>query len=183
MDCALKIGLYHNGPQHRTKLKQIDRFGDNILKFSEKFDHPFSHVFIFGNMFPENHGFVAMPVTSCIDDISSNLSLSNWWRETKLFDLVTGPTTKPWLSGNMLPNINTCENGWLNFLENLRLCIALILLELTRSASPNQSLYFNFVQYWGSVVMITFLNSLPVLSPLIEKSMIRRNLMLINIPI
>ena len=34
-----------------------------ILKFSEKFDHPFSHVFIFRNMFPESHGFVAVPVT------------------------------------------------------------------------------------------------------------------------
>ena len=32
------------------------------LKFPEKFDHPFSHVFIFGNMFPECHGFVAMPL-------------------------------------------------------------------------------------------------------------------------
>ena len=30
---------------------------------------------------------------------------------TKLFDLLTGTATKPWLSGNMLPNISTCENG------------------------------------------------------------------------
>ena len=29
--------------------------------------------------------------------------------------------TKPWLSGNMLPNIKICENGWSNFKENLRL--------------------------------------------------------------
>ena len=34
-----------------------------ILKFSEKFNYKFSHVFIFGNMFPESHGFVAVPVT------------------------------------------------------------------------------------------------------------------------
>ena len=34
------------------------------LKFAEKFDHPFPHVFIFGNMFRESHDFVAMPVTS-----------------------------------------------------------------------------------------------------------------------
>ena len=46
-----------------------------ILQFSEKLDDPFSHVFIFGNMFPESCGFVAMPVTSCIKDSSSNLSL------------------------------------------------------------------------------------------------------------
>ena len=47
------------------------------LKFSEKFDHPFSHVFIFRNMFPESHGFVAVPVTSCVKDTCTNLSLSN----------------------------------------------------------------------------------------------------------
>ena len=47
------------------------------LKFSEKFDHQFSNVFIFDNMFPESHGFVALPVTSCIKDTCSKLSLSN----------------------------------------------------------------------------------------------------------
>ena len=31
--------------------------------FLEKSDHQFSHVFIFINMFPETHGFVAMLVT------------------------------------------------------------------------------------------------------------------------
>ena len=36
-----------------------------------------------------------------------------------LIQLVTGTATKPWLSGNMLPNINTCENGWSNISENL----------------------------------------------------------------
>ena len=51
-------------------------FNNMILKFSEKFDRPFLHSFIFGNMFPESNGFVAMPVTSCINDISSNLSQS-----------------------------------------------------------------------------------------------------------
>ena len=45
------------------------------LKFSEKLDHAFSHVFIFDNMFPESHGFVAMPVTGCIKDTCSNFSL------------------------------------------------------------------------------------------------------------
>ena len=34
---------------------------------------------------------------------------------------MTGIATKPWLSGNMLQNIKTYENGWLNFSENLRL--------------------------------------------------------------
>ena len=59
----------------------IDRYGDKnrvnssnfnatILKFSVKFDHPFSHVFIFGNMFPESHGFVAVPVTRANNFVS-----------------------------------------------------------------------------------------------------------------
>ena len=76
--------------QCKTKVNncKFDRFGEKnrvnpsncnatILRFSEKFDHPFSHVFKFLNMFPVSHGFVAMPVTSCIKDACSNLSLSN----------------------------------------------------------------------------------------------------------
>ena len=59
------------------RIEVTRNFNATILKFSEKFDHPFSHVFIFGNMFPESHGFIAMPVTSCIKDTCSNLSLSN----------------------------------------------------------------------------------------------------------
>ena len=84
MDYAGKIVLYHNRPQHHSKFKYIDRFAyknlvnssncnSTTLKFSEnKFDHPFLHVFIFGKVFPESHGFVAMPVTSCIKDTCSN---------------------------------------------------------------------------------------------------------------
>ena len=52
-------------------------FNSTILKISEKFDHLLSHVFIFCNMIPESHGFVAMQVTSCINDTCSNLFLSN----------------------------------------------------------------------------------------------------------
>ena len=107
--------------------------------------------FLLGNMFPESYGFVAMPVTSCIKDTCSNIFLSNYWRETKLFELVTSTTTKPWLSRNMIPNRKTCEKGWSNFSENFRV-IALKLLELTRYASPNQSIYFNFLRCWGSFV-------------------------------
>ena len=83
MDYAQKITLYYNGPQHRTKLKQIDRFGDKnrvnsnnfnviTLKFSDKFDHPFAYVSIFGNMFRDSRSFVAVPITSCIKDKCSN---------------------------------------------------------------------------------------------------------------
>ena len=46
-------------------------FNATVIKFSEKFDHPFSHVFIFGDMLYETGGFSVMPVTS------SNLSPSN----------------------------------------------------------------------------------------------------------
>ena len=33
-----------------------------IFKLSEKFDRLFSHVFIFGNVLHESHGFLAVPV-------------------------------------------------------------------------------------------------------------------------
>ena len=33
-----------------------------FLKFPEKLDYLFSHVFIFGNMFSESHGLVTMSV-------------------------------------------------------------------------------------------------------------------------
>ena len=65
-------------------------------------------------------------------------------KETKLFELVTGTEMKPRLSRNMLPNINTCENGWSNFSANLRI-VSLKFLELTQYAWPNLSIYFNFL--------------------------------------
>ena len=61
--------------------------------------------------------------------------------------------TKPRLSGNMLPNINTCENWWY-FSENLRI-VALKLLELTQFASLNLNIYFNFVCSWGTFFRLT----------------------------
>ena len=39
--------------QNRVNSNNINA---TIFKFYEKFDHPFSQVFIFGNMFPESHG-------------------------------------------------------------------------------------------------------------------------------
>ena len=41
-----------------------------IIKFSEKFDYTFLHVFIFGDMFPESHSFVAVLVTQLNNFIS-----------------------------------------------------------------------------------------------------------------
>ena len=56
---------------------ELTRTSLTVLNFFEKFDHPFSHVFMFRNIFPESHGFVAMSVTSRIIDTCANLSLSN----------------------------------------------------------------------------------------------------------
>ena len=93
--------------------------------FSEKLDHNFSQVFIFVNMFPETHGFVAMPVASCFIDTCFNLSLSNKWRETKLFNLLTSTASKPWLSGYMRKWIvvfhRKFENQALKLIEFTRL--------------------------------------------------------------
>ena len=66
-------------------------------------------------------------------------------KETKLFEPVTSTLMKPWLSRNMLPKINTCENGWSNFSANLRV-VSLKLLELAQFAWPNLSIYFNFLR-------------------------------------
>ena len=64
--------------------------------------------------------------------------------ETKLFELVTGTEMKPWLSRNMLANINICENGWSNFSANLKV-VSLKLLKLTQFAWSTLSIYFNFL--------------------------------------
>ena len=65
----------------------------------------------------------------------------------ELFELVTITTTKPRLSGNMLPNRKTCENEWWNILENIKV-VAIKLLELILFVSLNISIYCNFVLCW-----------------------------------
>ena len=65
-------------------------------------------------------------------------------KETKLFKLVTGAEMKPWLSRNMLLNINTRRNRWSNFSANFKV-VSLKLLELTQFAWPNLSIYFIFI--------------------------------------
>ena len=59
------------------KLRQIDRFGhanlvdsSNFYDTTEKFDYPFSLVFIFGNMFRVSHGVISVPVTSSNNFVS-----------------------------------------------------------------------------------------------------------------
>ena len=90
-------------------------------------------------MFPESHGFVAMPVKSWIKDKCSNLFISNLWMESKLFHLVIGTATKHCLSGDMLPYIESSKNEWYNFSENLGI-EALKLLDLTQFYSLNLSI-------------------------------------------
>ena len=92
------------------------------------------HVFIFGNVFPESHGFVAVPVTRSNNFVSLHELQMDKFEHVSLIQLVTGIATKPFLSGNMLSNVKTCENGWSNFSENFRI-IVLKLLELTRFLS------------------------------------------------
>lgn len=50
--------------------------------------------------------------------------------------VVTVTATKPWLSLNLLPNMNKCENFWLNIPASPRV-VALIWLELILFTSPN----------------------------------------------
>ena len=105
---------HHNGPQHRTKRKKIDRFGAvnwvnscNFIavsrRYSEKFDHTFRKFFIFGNMFPESHGFVA--VTSSNNFISHHKLDRNTLENVALIQLMTSNATKPQLSGNLSGSI------------------------------------------------------------------------------
>ena len=48
-------------------------FNATILKFSEKYKDQFSHMYIFGNMFPDSRNFVAVPIKR------SNNFVSLYW--------------------------------------------------------------------------------------------------------
>ena len=70
----LIIKLSRFGDKNQDKSRD---FNATILTFSGKHYHQFSNVWMLGNMFPQSHCFVTMPVTSRIKDKCSNLSLSN----------------------------------------------------------------------------------------------------------
>ena len=70
--------------------------------------------------------------------------------------------TKPWLLGNMIPNIKTCETGWSNFSENSSV-MALKLL-------ASQKLQFNLILY--GVGVLSDRGRFSVHSPFIAKSML-----------
>ena len=65
-----------------------------ILKYSEKYQHQFLHVLIFGNMFPESHGFVAVPIKRSNNFVSLDKLLDRDKLEhLSLMRLVTGIVT------------------------------------------------------------------------------------------
>ena len=86
------------------------------LKCSEKLYHPFSHVYRFGNMFPESHGFVdkRLRVMSKINVLIYPYLISerrrNWRRNRHSNGTVT-------LGKDVIQNIKTCENRWSIFSE------------------------------------------------------------------
>ena len=60
-------------------------FNVKAFRFSGKLDHPFSHSFKFGNMFPESYGFVAMPVTRYMSKFIP-IYLVKWDEIVRAFD-------------------------------------------------------------------------------------------------
>ena len=60
----------------KNQVKSSD-FNATILTLSGKHYHHFLNVRMFGDMLPQSHCFVTMPVTSRIKDTCSNLTLSN----------------------------------------------------------------------------------------------------------
>ena len=55
------VELTHRGDSSTTISSMVNysNFNDTILKFFEKYQHSFSKVFIFYNMYPDSRGFVA----------------------------------------------------------------------------------------------------------------------------
>ena len=112
----------------------------------------FLHVFIFGNMFPESCIFVAVLVTR------SNSFVSLHKLHMDKLEYVSD-TACYWHSNErvtLMKHVTKYENTR-NFSENFKI-LEWKLLELTQFLAPNLSIYFNFVQCWGSVVMLTSLN-------------------------
>ena len=126
-------------------------FNFKTLKFSEKFDNSFSHVFIFGNMFPESHGFVAMPVTICISKILVSYAY-----------LISAPGCEIILpcdrhsneAATLSKHITKYKHKrkWMvNISENLRIVAS----KFTRyNVSPKESIFSNFVRCLVSIMML-----------------------------
>ena len=90
-----------NTVQNLSKLADGDinrvnssNFTATILQFSEKFYYQFSHVFIFVKVFPESHGFVAMPVTRWNNFVALHYLDRDKLEHVSLIHLVTGIYSK-----------------------------------------------------------------------------------------
>ena len=130
-----------------------------ILNLSKKFDHPFVHDFYLVTCFLT----VTVSFLCRLQDVSKiHVPIHPYLISVgrRNCSTVWPAQQQNWISGNMSRNIKTCKNGWSNFSENLRI-VKLKLLELARFISPNITIYFNFLQCWGPVVMLTFLNYRP----------------------
>ena len=124
MDCSWTVTLKMPTSQPTTNLNWVNliNFIATNLIFWDMRPYIFN-VLIYVNKFPESHDFVAKLEQLDRDKLE----------HVSLIQHVTGIATKPWLSGNMLPNIKTDENGWSNFWENL-LVVAIKLIELSQFA-------------------------------------------------
>ena len=100
--------------------------------------------------FPESHGFVAVPVTISNNFVSHQQLDRNKLEHVSLLQLITGITTVSQETCYQI--LKHAKMDGQIFSENLRI-VALKLLELTRFLTPNISIYFHFVRYWGSVVI------------------------------
>ena len=65
------------------------------FKFPDKFDYPFWYVFIFLNIFPESHSFVAVTVTRLSNFVSLHELDVDKLEYVSLIQLVTGMAMKP----------------------------------------------------------------------------------------
>ena len=116
------------------------------LKFSEKIDHPSSHVFVFGNMFTDIVTASLLCRLQGVSKIHVPINLSQKGEEVvRLCDRHSNETVT---LGKLVTKYKRIRKLWSNLPEHFRI-VALKLLELTQFASPNRSIYFNFYGVGG----------------------------------
>ena len=128
-----------------------NNFNGTIFKFSEKFNHTFLDVFIFGNL------RVTVSLRCRLQAVSK-IHVPNY---PFLISETVSQETK----------YKTCEKLWSHFSEKLRIVALRVggIRVMPRLRIRVMLLY----TCWGYVVVLTSLDCPPVLSPLIEKSMIK----------
>ena len=133
---------------------QLEQLNATIFKFSQKFDHSFSHVFIFIYLVT---CFQIVTVSllcrlqgKAISSPCTNRGINNIG--TYIFNTACNRHSNETMTlrkhVTKYININTWENGWSNISENF-IKVALKLLELTQFASANISIYINFIRCCG----------------------------------